>query len=54
MANSTSIFNNYVEEKLRGNNKITIDTNINNIIKDVSHLRYNKKLMAFTDKINVV
>ena len=47
-------FNNYYEEKLRGNNKIKIDTNINNIIKDVAHLRYNNKLMAFTDKINAV
>ena len=47
-------FNNYLEEKLMGKNNSKIDSNINNIIKDVSHLKFNKNIMVFADKINAV
>ena len=46
--------NNYLEEKLMGKYTSKIDSNINNIIKDVSHLKFNKNIMAFSDKIDAV
>ena len=47
-------FNNYLEEKLMGKNNSKIDSTINNIIKDVSHLKFNNNIMAFSDKIKAV
>ena len=47
-------FNNCLDEKLMGKYTSKIDSNINNIIKDVSHLKFNKNIMAFSDKIDAV
>jgi len=46
--------NNILEEKFMRNNKLKTDPKVNKIIKDISHLRFNNQLMAFTEKINDV
>ena len=43
--------NSLLEEKLLGNNKINIDSNVNKIIKDISHLKFNNKIMPIGVKI---
>ena len=46
--------NNIMEEKFIRNNKIKTDPKVNKIIKDITHLRFNNQLMAFTEKITDV
>ncbi len=47
-------YNKMMEEKFMRNKKIKMDPKVNKIIKDVSHLKFNKNIMAFSDKIDAV
>ena len=42
---------NIMEGKFFGNNKINFDPGVNKIIKDISHLKFNNKIMPIGDKI---
>lgn len=46
--------NNIMEEKFFRNTKIKIDPSVNNIIKDISHLRFNNQIMAFNQNIHEI
>ena len=43
--------NNIMEGKFFGSNKINFDPGVNKIIKDISHLKFNNKIMPIGDKI---
>jgi hypothetical protein len=45
---------NMLEDKILGNNKNKFDPTINKIIKDVSHLKFNNQIMAFSENVNKI